>query len=375
MANRTNREKNILILSIGGIMDITINYYNKNAEKYVDTTVNADVENLHNMLLNYLNQADKILDLGCGSGRDSKIFIEKGYEVTSIDGSKELCKIASKYIDNPVECMLFNEISYDNEFDGIWACSSLLHVPITELPCLFKKISKSLKVNGYFYFSFKYGNFSGERNGRHFTDLDENSLEELLTSLKEFGIVDKAITDDVREGRQDEKWLNVVLRKKLKSFDPIIDENSEVLILGTFPSVISLENKQYYANPRNQFWKIIYSAFNFQIESNYEGRIKFLLDNKIAVWDVIEYAFREGSLDKSIKDEVPNGIYELLENYPNIHTIIFNGLTSEKYFKKYFRNLYNAMNCIRVSSTSPTPGRNILQLNEKKEEWKQIIRG
>lgn len=356
-------------------MDITLNYYNNNAEEFVESTINANVENLHNILLKYLNSGDKILDLGCGSGRDSKAFIEKGYKVTAIDGALELCKFASNYIGKPVECKLFSEIDYYNEFDGIWACSSLLHVPYNELPIIFEKVSNALKENGYFYFSFKYGNFSGERNSRYFTDLDDLRLEELLRSFKEFGVVEKSITGDVREGRENEKWLNVVLKKKLKGFDPIINENSEILILGTFPGIESLESKQYYANPRNQFWDIIYSIYNTNELSNYDERCQFLLDNNIAVWDVLKYVFRKGSTDKSIKDEVPSEIPELLEKYSNIHTIIFNGSKAEKYFKKYFRHLYNSMNCKRVSSTSPTPGRNVRSLSEKKLEWNQAIKG
>jgi len=162
---------------------------------------------------------------------------------------------------------------------------------------------------------------------------------------------------------------------KLESFDPIINENSEILILGTFPGVESLENKQYYANSKNQFWEIIYSIYNLEAQSNYSERCQFLLDKRIAMWDVLKYVFREGSLDKSIREEEPNEIAELLERYPNIYTIVFNGSTAEKYFKKHFKLLYKSINCIRVSSTSPTPGRCVKSLSEKKLEWKQAIKG
>lgn len=167
----------------------------------------------------------------------------------------------------------------------------------------------------------------------------------------------------------------IIISKKLKSFDPIINENSKILILGTFPGGKSLESKQYYANPRNQFWEIIYSVYNADVLGNYDEKCQFLLDNNIAVWDVLNYVFREGSLDISIEDEVPNNIPELLEKYSNIHRIVFNGSKAEKYFKRYFRNLYNTMDCVRVSSTSPTPGKNVKSLSEKKLEWKQVIKG
>lgn len=165
------------------------------------------------------------------------------------------------------------------------------------------------------------------------------------------------------------------MSEKLESFDPIINENSEILILGTFPGVESLESKQYYANHRNQFWEIIYSIYNLEAQNKYEEKCRFLLDKKIAIWDVLKYVFREGSLDKSIREEEPSEMLELLVKYPKVHTIIFNGSKSEKYFKKYFKALYESKNCVRVSSTSPTQGKHVKSLSEKKLEWKQVIKG
>lgn len=158
------------------------------------------------------------------------------------------------------------------------------------------------------------------------------------------------------------------------SFTPIINENSEILILGTMPSIISLQEQHYYANPNNQFWNIVYYILNSEMQNDYEQRYNLLLDNKIALWDVLSYANRKGSLDSSIKDELPNNIPELLDEYPNIQTIILNGSAAEKYFKKYFKQLLNSKKCIRVSSSSPTPGKNVKSLNEKKIEWKEAIK-
>lgn len=159
------------------------------------------------------------------------------------------------------------------------------------------------------------------------------------------------------------------------SFEPIINDKSEILILGTMPSIISLQEQHYYANPKNHFWDIIYSILNLEIDYDYdyEKRYKMLLDNKIALWDVLSYANREGSLDSAIKDEIPNNIPELLDEYPNIKMIVFNGSASEKYFKKYFKHLFDFKKCIRVSSSSPIPGKNVKSLIEKKMEWKKAI--
>ncbi len=158
------------------------------------------------------------------------------------------------------------------------------------------------------------------------------------------------------------------------SFEPIIDEYSEILILGTMPSVISLREHRYYANPKNHFWNIIFSVYGAGSETDYSERYRFLLDKKIALWDVLCYAHREGSLDSAIKDEIPNDIPRLLKEYPNIKKIIFNGFAAEKYFKKYFFELYQYIKCIRVPSSSPVPGKNVKSLNEKKTEWNKALK-
>lgn len=157
------------------------------------------------------------------------------------------------------------------------------------------------------------------------------------------------------------------------SFEPIINKESEMLILGSLPSVISLREEQYYANPRNQFWDIIFSVFDSEISYDYNLRKEFLLKNRIALWDVIAFAERKGSLDSAIKNEVPNRISKLLEEHPGIEKILLNGTAAEKYFRKYFKDILDSMECVRVPSTSPIPGRNIKSLNDKLVEWKNAL--
>lgn len=192
----------------------TLEYYNKNALNFISDTVAVNFEDKQNILLKYLNQGAHILDLGCGSGRDSKAFIQKGYKVTSMDGSSELCRVASKYIGQKVICEKFEDLHIKNAFDGVWACASILHVPSINLPNVIRNISNSLKPGGYFYASFKYGDFEGERNGRYFTDLTEKRLRKLIEPFQELDIIETFITNDVRIGRQDEKWLNAIIKKK-----------------------------------------------------------------------------------------------------------------------------------------------------------------
>lgn len=203
-----------IIMKTSSEVNKTIDYYNEKAKEFTQSTVNVDFEERQNMLLKYLKPGAHILDFGCGSGRDSKAFIEKGYKVTAIDGSSQLCKIASKYIGQEVICQRFDELNKVETFDAVWACASLLHVPLRDLKDIISKVSKALKSGGYFYSSFKYGDFEGEINGRYFTNLTEESFRELIGAFDELEVVEIEVTSDVREGREDEKWVNGVVRKK-----------------------------------------------------------------------------------------------------------------------------------------------------------------
>ena len=194
-------------------MTKTLNYYNQCAEAYNETTLNIEFDSKREMLLKYLQPNAHILDLGCGSGRDSKGFLQKGYKVTAVDGSKELCKIASKNIGQDVICQLFNELDAVNEFDGVWACASLLHLPTNELKQTLKRVEKALKKDGYFYASFKYGDFEGERDGRYFNDFTEVSFSTLLKEFPNLELHEVEVTTDVIPGRENVSWLNVIMKK------------------------------------------------------------------------------------------------------------------------------------------------------------------
>ena len=192
----------------------TINYYNTNAQQFAETTAFVEFHSMQHKFLDKLPVASAILDFGCGSGRDTKYFIEQGHYVDAIDGSVELCKFASEYTGIEVKHMYFHELSEVEKYDGIWACSSILHLQIEELEDVMKKLEVALKDNGIIYTSFKYGTFSGERNGRFFTDMTEESFSELLEKIPALTIEEQWITSDVRPGRGEEKWLNLILRKK-----------------------------------------------------------------------------------------------------------------------------------------------------------------
>ena len=191
----------------------TIDYYNVNAKKFVNTTLDVEFKNMQERFLGRLPIHADILDFGCGSGRDTKYFLEKGYHVDAIDGSKELCKLASEYTGIEVKNMFFQELAEVSRYDGIWACSSILHLPIDELAEVMKKMAVALKKHGIIYTSFKYGTFAGERNGRFFTDMTEEAFADFMSEIDDLEVEEQWTTSDVRPGRGEEKWLNLILRK------------------------------------------------------------------------------------------------------------------------------------------------------------------
>ena len=194
-------------------MTITLDYYNENARTFSDQTQNVDFAETQERFLKLMPPQGSILDFGCGSGRDTKYFLEKGYQVDAVDGSEELCRIASDYTGIQVRHMLFQDLDAVEQYDGIWACSSILHLKKEELPSVFRKMIYALKSSGFIYSSFKYGTFEGYRKQRYFTDFTEESFSEFLNSLPPLEIQELWISRDVRPGRSEEKWLNLLLQK------------------------------------------------------------------------------------------------------------------------------------------------------------------
>lgn len=190
----------------------TLNYYNQNADSFIEGTVSVNFKEVQDKFLQMLS-GKKILDFGCGSGRDTMYFLKSGFDVTATDGSEELCKYASEYTGIQVKQMLFQDLDEVDYYDGIWACSSILRLSKNELRIVMNKMSRALKSGGIIYTSFKYGNFEGERNGRFFTDFTIDEFTDFVKDVKEMAIEEYWITGDVRPGRGDERWLNLILRK------------------------------------------------------------------------------------------------------------------------------------------------------------------
>ena len=192
----------------------TLTYYNTHAKDFVQGTVAVDFHITQDRFLAQLAAGASILDFGCGSGRDTKYFLEYGFAVEATDGSKELCKLASAYTGISVKQMLFDELEAVEKYDGIWACASILHLAWADLVVVMQKMVRAVKDGGVIYTSFKYGQFTGERNGRFFTDLDEEGLARLLKEVGGLEVKELWITGDVRPCKGEEKWLNVLLTKR-----------------------------------------------------------------------------------------------------------------------------------------------------------------
>jgi len=153
----------------------------------------------------------------------------------------------------------------------------------------------------------------------------------------------------------------------LTSFQPIINKHSRVLILGSMPGVESLKLQQYYANPRNQFWKIIYALFDSEPNPDYGERVSFIKSKQLAVWDVIENCYREGSLDSKIREEKVNDFRSLYKAFPNLESVLFNGGKAYETYKKWlgFKEIPN-LTFHKLTSSSPA---NTKKYEEKLREW------
>ncbi len=194
-------------------IDETVEYYEKNADAFIKSTINANVSELYKPFEKLLTPGCRILDLGCGSGRDSKYFADKGYEVVAIDPSPAMCAQTKALAHIPVYEMKAEEMSFSNEFEAVWACASLLHVPCDKMTEIFMKIANALKEGGVLYASWKYGDRDRLSSGRFFSDMNEAILLRTIRRIDSFRKLRIWITDDVRTEKVKQKWLNALFIK------------------------------------------------------------------------------------------------------------------------------------------------------------------
>ncbi|MBH1942444.1 class I SAM-dependent methyltransferase [Mobilitalea sibirica] len=190
----------------------SIEYYNKNAGDFYEGTVNLDMQESWDRFCGLLPEGGSILDLGCGSGRDSAYFISQGFDVTAMDASEEMCSLASIHIGQDVLQLTFSEMDFEEVFDGVWACASLLHVPSSDMEDILGKVTKSLKPNGIIYMSFRYGDFEGILENRYFTYYRSKAIKELISKFDQLELIEIKKSEDVREDR-DILWISALIRK------------------------------------------------------------------------------------------------------------------------------------------------------------------
>ena len=192
----------------------TLNYYNENAKEYFETTKNLKTTEIYKEFLSMVKPSGKVLDLGCGSGRDSLYFKNAGFDVTSVDGSIELAKEAEKLINQEVIVSKFEDFKSEERFDGIWACASLLHVRRENIEEVLRNLVNNLNKGSVFYLSFKYGDdeYIDER-GRYFNCYKEEGFEKMVSSIKEYKVKSMYKTGDSLGGRANRTWLNIILER------------------------------------------------------------------------------------------------------------------------------------------------------------------
>lgn len=203
---------------LSGEEEHTLKYYGVNAHSYADATSNIDMSALYDRFLRYVVSGGLILDAGSGSGRDTLAFIVRGHRVEAIDASPELCELSTKLTGVRTSCLRFQEFNSPPRYDGIWACASLLHVPISDLGDVLQRFARALKPRGAFYMSFKYG--SGGRvadDGRFYTDMNQSYLRDLLRTIPDIEIADMWRFTGEGERFDGASWLNAIVLKSAQS--------------------------------------------------------------------------------------------------------------------------------------------------------------
>jgi len=191
----------------------TIAYYDRNAKEFFLGTVTADMSTLYVPFLEHVPPGGKILDAGCGSGRDSLYFLRHGYQVEAFDASAEMCRLASHLIGRTVRQKTFDMVCSVSEFDGIWACAALLHQPRNLMDKVLERFCRALKPGGVLFVSFKLRDGQWEQGGRSFSGYDEKSFRELVEKHGSLAACTIWTSNDVRPERVGEQWLNAILQR------------------------------------------------------------------------------------------------------------------------------------------------------------------
>ena len=197
----------------------SIDWYDANGETFFARSAHVKDLPQRQRFLSHVPHGGRVLEAGCGSGRDALAFAKDGYQVTAFDGSATMVGLARAHTGLDVMHLTFAEMAWDRAFDGVWACASLLHVPAAELPGAMDRVRRALKPGGVAFVSFKLGADERFANGRWFTDLEPESLGDLLAAA-EFEVLETEISGDLRTDRQGERWASTIARRPLVDRPP-----------------------------------------------------------------------------------------------------------------------------------------------------------
>lgn len=188
-------------------------YYDQHSDRYIADTGHLDLSPLYARFLAHLPGRARILDAGCGSGRDALAFQRLGHNVVATDASSAMARHASGVLNQEVLHLRHEEIAFVDEFDGIWSNASLLHVPRADLPEVFGRLRRALVPGGVLFTSFKIGEGETFRSERIFTNQTAGSLRELIESVSGLELIESWVSNDLRPGREHEQWLNSLCRR------------------------------------------------------------------------------------------------------------------------------------------------------------------
>ena len=200
-------------------MNGTIDYYNRNADEYFARTAEVTFDEIYNRFLKYIPDGGRIMDLGCGSGRDVKWLCNHGYEAYGLDASRELVSKASDEYDIPVFTGLIEEWTTAIPFDGVWCCASLMHLEDSALEQFFENLKYNLKQGGVLFMSVKSGIETGlDEQGRYLRDFTEEDVHKIITRHGEFELRELWYTED-KLSRNSFRWMNVIIENTMDTED------------------------------------------------------------------------------------------------------------------------------------------------------------
>ena len=209
----SNQARALLEMISRSQQESTLAYYDDNAEAYVARTLTADLSDAYRRFLTQVPEGGRILDAGCGSGRDTKQFIDRGYETVAIDASRELVRHASAFTGQPALHVKFEVLEYESEFDAVWACASLHHIDRWEIAFVIRKLAMALRPNGVLYMSMKEGEGDRIADGRFFRHYTEESLSQLVDDCDQLEVLEIWTSHETRSGQDPIAWVSALAKK------------------------------------------------------------------------------------------------------------------------------------------------------------------